>query len=98
MNEAGRLGGRARRRIALTGDVAMWRNAIAAIRPAASSIALYLGFEGDIRGLGVSAGNVWIYETWDVEHAMWANPVEDDAPALLVWSPSLEDARHDPGP
>ena len=39
-------------------EVGTWRNAIAAIRPAASYIALYLGFEGDIRALGASAANV----------------------------------------
>lgn len=78
-------------------DVATWRNAIAAIKPAASYIALYLGFEGDIRALGASAANVWIYETWDVERAIWMNPVEEDAPGLFVSFASLKDAAHDPG-
>jgi all-trans-retinol 13,14-reductase len=79
-------------------ELADWRATIEAMKPVASYIALYLGFEGDIRACGATAANVWIYESYDVEHTIWKDPAEGDAPGLFVSFASLKDPTHDPGP
>ena len=56
-------------------------------------MSLYLGFRGDIRKLGATPANIWIYETGDVGR-VWERPTEEDAPALYVSFPSLKDAAH----
>jgi all-trans-retinol 13,14-reductase len=75
-----------------------WREAITALRPSLTYAALYLGFEGDIRAAGASPANVWIWETADVEDALWRNPAGADAPVLFVSFASLKDPAHEIGP
>lgn len=75
-----------------------WARELLALRPSLCHLALYLGFEGDIRAAGASRSNVWIYETWDVENAVCDDPfTQADAPALFVSFPSLKDPRHAAG-
>jgi phytoene dehydrogenase-like protein len=79
---------------ALAADIAPdWRAAIGTLVPGLSYVSLYLGFRGDIRKLGASPANVWIYETSDIGR-IWERPTEEDAPALYVSFPSLKDAAH----
>jgi all-trans-retinol 13,14-reductase len=79
---------------ALPAEVAHeWRAAIGALKPSVSYVSLYLGFRGDIHKHGATAANVWIYETGDVGR-IWANPTDEEAPALYVSFPSLKDAAH----
>ena len=76
-----------------TGVAPDWRAAIGALKPSVSYVSLYLGFSGDIRKLGATPANVWIYETGDVGR-VWERPTEEEAPALYVSFPSLKDAAH----
>jgi len=72
-----------------------WGRELLALRPSLCHLALYLGFEGDIRAAGASRSNVWIYDSWDVETAVFEDPfTQADAPTLFVSFPSLKDPRH----
>jgi all-trans-retinol 13,14-reductase len=75
------------------GVAAAWRQALGALEPSVSYVSLYLGFKGDIRGLGATAANLWIYETEDIAR-VWEQPADEDAPGLFVSFPSLKDAAH----
>lgn len=81
---------------------ARWARAVDTLSPASAHVCLYLGFEGDIRSAGVSAANLWFYETWDPEDDAWdVSPEQTELglPRVLYTSfPSLKDPHHDPGP
>jgi len=74
-----------------------WQQAVHALRPGLTYLALYLGFEGDIAAAGASAANVWIYESEDVGR-VWHHPADEDAPGLFVSFPSLKDPATTSGP
>ena len=83
---------------ALPADAApAWQQAVGALRPGLSYIALYLGFEGDIRAAGASAANHWIYASPDIGQ-VWLDPVNADAPGLFVSFGSLKDPACTGGP
>jgi all-trans-retinol 13,14-reductase len=68
-----------------------WVQEIAALRPSAPHVELYLGLKGDIRARGASASNHWFHEQWDVGAALWGNPSEEPVPPVLFVSfPSLK--------
>jgi all-trans-retinol 13,14-reductase len=69
-----------------------WARALLALQPSFCHLQLYLGLHGDIRHGGASASNYWLYETWDVGAAAWADPFEQPVPPLVfVTFPSLKD-------
>jgi all-trans-retinol 13,14-reductase len=70
-----------------------WQASVRALRPGPSYVALYLGFDGDIRAAGASAANVWVYESEDIDR-LWHEPADEDAPGLFVSFPSLKDPSH----
>ena len=73
----------------------LWVTNIKKLDQSPCHLCLYLGFEGDISKLGVSASNQWFFETWDPENMHW--DVEDSqsvAPVLYVSFPSLKDPHH----
>ncbi len=79
---------------ALPQDVASgWRRDVESLESGMSYISLYLGFGGDIRALGASPANVWVYESNDVGR-IWERPMDEEAPALYVSFPSLKDPAH----
>ena len=47
---------------------------IAAMRPSACHIGLYLGLKGDIRAHGASASNHWFYETTEFGDSLCDTP------------------------
>jgi all-trans-retinol 13,14-reductase len=53
----------------------------------------FQGFCGDIRALGSTAANVWIYESDDIGR-VWEHPAEEESPALFVSFTSLKDPAH----
>ncbi len=78
---------------------AEWAREILALSPTTAHVGLYLGLEGDIGSMGASPSNHWFYETWDLEAALWTNPLKQpNAPVMYVSFPSLKDPKHDPGP
>jgi all-trans-retinol 13,14-reductase len=78
---------------------AAWAREILALSPTIAHVALYLGLEGDIGSMGGSPSNHWFYETWDLESALWQDPVRNPvAPVLYISFPSLKDPSYDPGP
>jgi all-trans-retinol 13,14-reductase len=68
-----------------------WAREIAALRPSACHIGMYLGFEGDIRNRGATSSNHWFYESWDISQGLWDPLRQPSAPALYVTFPSLKD-------
>ncbi|HMK14423.1 MAG TPA: NAD(P)/FAD-dependent oxidoreductase, partial [Burkholderiales bacterium] len=78
--------------------VTSWASDVMALKPSICHVALYLGFEGDIHAAGATRSNVWIYETWDPNSAIWQDPfAEPTAPMLFVSFPSLKDPAHGGG-
>jgi len=73
-----------------------WVREIAALRPSACHIGMYLGFEGDIRNRGATSSNHWFYESWDISRGLWDPLLQPSAPALYVTFPSLKDMAGDP--
>jgi all-trans-retinol 13,14-reductase len=68
-----------------------WVREIAALRPSACHIGLYLGFDGDIRGRGATGSNHWFYETLDLGNSLWRDPMSQPVPpALYVTFPTLK--------
>jgi len=79
---------------ALPADIAPeWRREVEAVKSGVSYVTLYLGFRGDIRALGSTAANIWIYETNDIGR-VWERPAEEESPALFVSFTSLKDPAH----
>jgi all-trans-retinol 13,14-reductase len=71
---------------------ASWAREIAAMKPSACHIGLYLGLQGDIRAHGASASNYWFYETAELADGLWRDPdAQPRAPAVFVSFPSLKD-------
>jgi all-trans-retinol 13,14-reductase len=70
-----------------------WRRDIEALKSGLSYVNLYLGFRGDIRALGATAANVWVYESDDIGR-VWEHPADEDAPSLFVSFTSLKDPTH----
>ncbi|HEX7605316.1 MAG TPA: hypothetical protein VF348_01310, partial [Usitatibacter sp.] len=70
-----------------------WRHEVEALASTLSYVSLYLGLRGDIRALGASPANVWIYESEHVGR-IWDRPLDDPAPGLFVSFPSLKDPSH----
>lgn len=71
-----------------------WREAVGALKPGPACFTLYLGFEGEISGVGASSANVWLYETVQGIERLWEDPTSEDAPALFASFPSLKDPAH----
>jgi all-trans-retinol 13,14-reductase len=71
----------------------VWHQAVNALRPGMSYLALYLGFDGDISAAGATTANVWIYESNDIG-LVWHAPADQDAPAMFVSFPSLKDPAY----
>ncbi|MGZ5038442.1 MAG: phytoene desaturase family protein [Usitatibacter sp.] len=70
-----------------------WRGKVEKLASTLSYVSLYVGFRGDIRALGASASNVWIYESEHVGR-IWDRPLDDPAPGMFVSFPSLKDPAH----
>ncbi len=70
-----------------------WRHEVEALASTLSYVSLYLGLRGDIRALGASPANVWIYESEHVGR-IWDRPLDDPAPGLFVSFPTLKDPSH----
>jgi all-trans-retinol 13,14-reductase len=76
-----------------------WTREVLSIHPSIAYVGVYLGFAGDISARGASASNHWFYETWDLNQAVWTDPLAQElAPGMFVSFPSLKDPAHDPGP
>jgi all-trans-retinol 13,14-reductase len=73
-------------------QAAPWAREIAAMKPSACHIGLYLGFNGDIRANGASASNHWFYGTVELGDSLWRD-LDDQprAPASFISFPSLKD-------
>jgi all-trans-retinol 13,14-reductase len=75
-----------------------WAQDILSLQPNVCHCALYLGFEGDIRSVGATVSNHWIYETWDTNEGIWRDPLSELVPPMsFVSFPSLKDPHHRPG-
>jgi all-trans-retinol 13,14-reductase len=75
-----------------------WAREILSFAPSVCHIGLYLGLEGDISANGACASNHWFHETWNIDAALWRDPVgQPSPPALFVSFPSLKDPAHRPG-
>lgn len=70
-----------------------WREAIQSLSSGVSHVTLYLGFRADIRRLGATPANVWIYEGEDIGR-IWEHPESENAPQLFVSFPTLKDPAH----
>ena len=70
-----------------------WGRALRSVPSTTTYIGMYLGFRGDVRALGATPANLWIYESEDVGRA-WERPLDEDAPGLFVTFPSLKDPAH----
>jgi all-trans-retinol 13,14-reductase len=76
-----------------------WGREILSFAPSVGHVQLYLGLEGDIRALGATTSNYWIYDTWDTHAALWGDPFEQPVPPVVfIAFPTLKDPSHDPGP
>jgi all-trans-retinol 13,14-reductase len=70
-----------------------WAREIAALRPSACHIGMYLGFSGDISRHGATSSNHWFYESLDIADGIWRDPTHQlPAPSLYVTFPSLKEA------
>ncbi len=70
-----------------------WAREIAALRPSACHIGMYLGFDSEIRNRGATSSNHWFYESLDIADGLWRDPTHQvSPPALYVTFPSLKDA------
>jgi len=76
-----------------------WARELLSFAPSVGHIQLYLGLEGNIRALGATSSNYWIYDTWDTDAALWDDPFDQATPpAVFVAFPTLKDPAHEPGP
>lgn len=57
-----------------------WAQEILLLQPNVCHLALYLGFEGDIRASGATVSNHWINESWDVDKGVWSDPNSQPVP------------------
>ena len=74
-----------------------WQAEIATFKPSGTYVALFLGFEGDIRD-ATDGANHWIYETPAGPDALdWEDPTDTDAPSLFVSFGSVNDPAHTGG-
>lgn len=73
-----------------------WQAEIRALKPSGAYVALYLGFEGNIRSDGFDGANHWIYES-SPDALDWQDPADTDAPSLFVSFSSLNDPAHTGG-
>jgi all-trans-retinol 13,14-reductase len=72
-----------------------WAREVAAFKPSACHIGLYLGLQGGISACGATSSNHWFYESWDLTDGLWRDPIaQPTAPAIFVSFPSLKDGRH----
>lgn len=60
-----------------------WQAQVKSIEPSLSYLALYIGFEGEIRSHDLTGANHWIYRT-SPEQMVWEQPTEEDAPSMFV--------------
>ncbi len=61
-----------------------WQAEIGQFQPSGTYVALFLGFEGDIRTAGIDGANHWIYETAAGPDALdWQDPTGTDAPSVF---------------
>jgi len=75
-----------------------WGREILSFAPSVGHLQLYLGLEGDLRSLGASSSNYWIYDTWDTHAALWTDPFDQAIPpTVFIAFPSLKDPAHKPG-
>lgn len=76
-----------------------WAREILSFAPSPCHVALYLGLQGDIRTLGASGSNHWIFDTWDVDgRLLWQDPLAQPMPPVVFVSfPSLKDPHHEAG-
>jgi all-trans-retinol 13,14-reductase len=75
-----------------------WQAEIATFKPSGTYVALFLGFEGDIRDAGINGANHWIYETPAGPDALdWNDPTDTDAPSVFVSFGSVNDPAHTGG-
>ena len=70
-----------------------WQARLRQHRNSSSYVALFLGFEGDIRDTGLDGANHWIY-TNGPDQLAWRDPTNTDAPALFVSFGSLNNPTH----
>ncbi len=75
-----------------------WQARIRRMQSSGSYVALFLGFDGDIRNAGIDGANHWIYESEAGPDALeWPDPTDTDAPSLFVSFGSLNDPEHSGG-
>ena len=75
-----------------------WAQEILLLQPNVCHLALYLGFEGDIRAGGATVSNHWIKESWDTDKGIWSDPnTQPVPPTSFISFPSLKDPSHEPG-
>lgn len=72
-----------------------WAKNIMKLKQSPCHVALYLGFQGDIKAAGARASNQWFYESYDMEKTEWdVNDPKSISPILYVSFPSLKDPNH----
>jgi len=72
-----------------------WQTRIRRMKSSGSYLALFIGFEGDIRSAGIDGANHWIYESEAGPDALeWPDPTGTDAPSIFVSFGSLNDPAH----
>jgi len=72
-----------------------WAQEILALQPNVASVALYLGFDADIRAHGATAANDWWYDDLAVQRFVWRDAFEQARPGCVFVSfPSLKDPSH----
>lgn len=75
-----------------------WGKAINDIKDSPPYICLNMGFKGDIRKVGASSANLWLYDTWDNNIYFWDINDKEALPHILYISfPSLKDPEHNAG-
>jgi phytoene dehydrogenase-like protein len=73
-----------------------WAREVLSFTPSLAHLQLYLGLEGELRALGASASNYWLYDTWDTQAAVWRDPFEQPVPPMVfIAFPTLKDPRHE---
>ncbi len=78
-----------------TAQQTTWAKNILKLKQSPCHVALYLGFQGDIKAAGARASNQWFYESYDMEKTEWnVHDANSIAPILYVSFPSLKDPKH----
>ena len=58
-------------------------------------LCLHLGFKGDIRSLGATTANAWLFRDYGAQHATWNIDCEETPGILYCSFPSLKEGKED---